>query len=143
MVRDTLDAEGDGWSYVWTAAALRCAIRHAVPILGRGGFTPHAIRHFRSLIPIAEKRDAQREAVERRYGYDTLADAAQAARVAEEEAGALIVELPAATLAGIRVKLRYADDYLANRMSRERQTMMPAPFKAVHEAVRRFAQVQA
>ncbi len=54
-----LPEEHQRWQHAWTGAGLRSAIAKAVPMLGRGGQTPHIIRRWRALMPVADAFDAE------------------------------------------------------------------------------------
>lgn len=147
LARETLweeGIEGVTWGHSWTGAALRFVIPRAVTILGRGGRTPHVVRRLRSLIPLADARDIKRRAVENCFQSDALGDAMRDARKIEEEAVQRIIELPAATLTGVAVKLRYAEVWQADRREMSGWSLpLPGCFVAVHEAIRQATGGQA
>jgi hypothetical protein len=53
----------------WNGAALRTVIALAVPVLGRGGQTPHRVRRWKAILPLADAFDARVAEVEAATGY--------------------------------------------------------------------------
>lgn len=94
---------------VWTAAGLRVAIRYAVLIFGTGGQTPHRIRRWRSLLPIAEAFNARADVLDARFYVGDLSAAAREADRARVAAEARFSRIPARTVEGLAVKVRYMD----------------------------------
>ncbi|MHC2016240.1 hypothetical protein [Methylobacterium sp. CM6247] len=64
----------------WRGAVLRKVITLAVPVLGRGGQTPHRIRRWKAILPLADAFDARVAEVEAATGYVELEKALKAAR---------------------------------------------------------------
>lgn len=101
-----LPEDDQRWQRAWTGEALRFLITNAVGLFGKGGQTPHYIRHWRELLPIADAFDAEVSAVEAATDCKRLS---RAARDALERAQALRIEveqIPATTPEGLAVHLR-------------------------------------
>ena len=90
----------------WTEAGLRQVIDRAVPALGRGGQTPHHIRRWRGLLPLAATYDARREALDRRFRCQELSAERRAAEKAHHRANARVHRIPATTVEGLAVHTR-------------------------------------
>lgn len=91
---------------VWTAEGLRRVIRNAVPAFGRGGQTPHLVRHWKGLLPLAETWDARRADLKRRFRCRELSDAYMAAEKAANRAALRVHRIPATTVEGLAVHTR-------------------------------------
>lgn len=94
------------WHNAWTGDALRLAISQAVPALGRGGRTPHYIRRWRALLPIADAFDAEVEAVEALTNCRRLANERLAASGDVRKLQADINGMVAGTIDGLAVHAR-------------------------------------
>jgi hypothetical protein len=92
--------------YGWTAEALQRAIGSAVSLFGRGGQTPHMIRHWRSLLPAATAYDARRNELEQQFRIRALRDECEDARRAAGRAHAVRRRTPATTVEGLAVHTR-------------------------------------
>lgn len=91
---------------VWTAEGLRCVIRNAVPAFGRGGQTPHMVRHWKGLLPLAETWDGRRADLKLRFRCRELSDAAMAAEKVANRAALRVHRIPATTVEGLAVHTR-------------------------------------
>ena len=128
---------GDATFYSWTGPTLRAALAAVPGHFGRGGRTPFICRRLRALLPLADARDAARSRLARHHGMKQLGKAADAARKAEDEAAQLVIDLPASTLAGIALKLRYADARFAQNVERGGWNIpFPDFYTAVHASIR-------
>lgn len=94
------------WQNAWTGEALRLAISQAVPALGRGGRTPHYIRRWRALLPIADAFDAEVGAVEALTNCRRLANERLAASGDMRKLQADINGMVAETIDGLAVHAR-------------------------------------
>lgn len=95
----------------WTGKALREVIALAVPVLGRGGQTPHRIRRWKSLLPIADAFDARAEAVEAATNHAELDRARQAAEAAVSELNTELSRSVATTPEGMAGLVRVIGRY--------------------------------
>lgn len=91
---------------VWTAEGLRRVIKGAVLVFGRGGQTPHLIRHWKGLLPLAETWDARRADLRLRFRCRELSEAYSAAEKAVSRASVQIHRIPATTVEGLAVHTR-------------------------------------
>lgn len=91
---------------VWTAEGLRRVIRNAVPAFGRGGQTPHMVRHWKGLLPLAEAWDARRADLKLRFRCEALSDAYMAAEKTANRAALQVHRIPATTVEGLAVHTR-------------------------------------
>ncbi|MER2250867.1 hypothetical protein ABS772_13180 [Methylorubrum podarium] len=98
--------DGQIWQQVWTGKALRMVIEHAVPVLGQGGQTPHRIKRWRELLPVADIFDARVAAVRTLSDYDRLRDASHAVDAAVLDLRFAISRSVAATADGLAVHVR-------------------------------------
>lgn len=96
----------NGADQTWTEAGLRQVIAGAVPALGRGGQTPHRIRRWRGLIPLAKVYDERRDALDRRFRCSELSAKRQTAEIAQRRACARLHRIPATTVDGLAVHTR-------------------------------------
>ncbi|WP_375461126.1 hypothetical protein [uncultured Enterovirga sp.] len=100
------------WANRWDGQMLRDLLRWLPEVRGRAGRTPFLIRRLRQLLPLAEARDAQNARWREHYQLDAHHEAGTATRKAVSEAEAAVIALPAATLAGVAVKARLAEEWL-------------------------------
>ncbi|GJE14561.1 hypothetical protein [Methylobacterium longum] len=91
---------------VWTAEGLRRVIRNAVPAFGRGGQTPHMVRRWKGLLPLAEAWDARRADLKLRFRCKELSDAYRAAEKTANRATLQVHRIPAMTVEGLAVHTR-------------------------------------
>ena len=98
--------DGQIWQQVWTGKTLRTLIEHAVPVLGQGGQTPHRIKRWRELLPIADTFDARVAAVRTLSDHERLRDESHAADVAVLDLQYAISKTVAATTEGLAVHVR-------------------------------------
>jgi hypothetical protein len=99
----------DPMTKAWTAEGLRSVIRNAVLLFGRGGQTPHLIREWRSLVPVAEAFESRRAEMNARLRCDELETARKAASGAHHAAVVALADMPAKTLDGLALKTRQLD----------------------------------
>ncbi|WP_238297641.1 hypothetical protein, partial [Methylobacterium soli] len=93
----------------WTAEGLRSAIRNAVFLFGKGGQTPHLIREWRILLPVAEAFENRRAEMNARFRCDDLVAARKVASGAHHAAVVASADMPAKTLDGLALKTRQLD----------------------------------
>lgn len=94
--------------HAWTERGLQRVISRAVDVFGQGGQTPHRIRRWKSLLPIAAAFDARHEQLRREFRIDEL-DASRDS--ADREVGRAIQRFEATvagTIEGLAAKVRYA-----------------------------------
>ena len=104
--------DGDGWGpQAWTAPDLRTAISTAVDVHGRAGRTPHTIRRYRALLPIAEDFDRRRRECEDRFWVKELSDARRDAENARSLAERRLNAFTASTLDGLAVITRHVGTF--------------------------------
>lgn len=92
--------------YGWTAKALQCAIEVAPSLFGKAGQTPHRIRRWRSLLPVATAYDAHHDALKREFRVRELRAESDAATKAKHRARARLQRIPATTVEGLAVHTR-------------------------------------
>lgn len=102
---------GLGMSQAWTADGLRTAIQHAPAIHGRAGRTPHMIRRWRTLLPIAEAFDARHDELEARYRIKELSAAVRDTHRAMISAQEAMSATRATTPAGLAAITRHLGDF--------------------------------
>lgn len=90
----------------WTAEGLRQAIKLAPSAFGRAGQTPHEIRRWRGMLPLAEAYDTRRTDLVRRFRCQELAAEAEAAEAAQRRASRQVHAIPATTVDGLAVHTR-------------------------------------
>ena len=100
------DSGANEANQTWTEPGLRRVIAEAVPALGRGGQTPHRIRRWRGLIPLAKIYDERRDALDRRFRCSELSAKRQTAETAQRRACARLHRIPATTVEGLAVHTR-------------------------------------
>ncbi|MBA9069913.1 hypothetical protein FHR71_003674 [Methylobacterium sp. RAS18] len=103
---DDLPEDHQRWQHAWTGKALRLAISRAVPVLGHGGRTPHHVKRWRELLPIADAFDAEVEAVEVVTDVARLTDEARAASAMVSGLRSKIGGMTATTPDGLAVHVR-------------------------------------
>ncbi|WP_342150405.1 hypothetical protein [Methylorubrum sp. SB2] len=96
------------WQHAWTGAGLRYAIANAVRYLGRGGQTPHDVRRWRALLPIADAFDAEVAKAYAASDYNRLKDEAASAAAKVRGLRIDIRDLTATTPEGLAVHVRLA-----------------------------------
>lgn len=94
------------WRYAWTGEGLRAVIAKAVPALGRGGQTPHVIRRWRALLPIADAFDAEVAAVRTLTDCARLSTEAADARDKAQALRCHVLSTVATTPEGLAVQVR-------------------------------------
>ena len=106
------DYDSEHWeNQAWTGKALRTVIDRAVPVLGRGGQTPFAIRRWKALLPVADAFDAQAEAIELRTDFRRLDAERDAARKACERLRGGIADKVATTPEGMAALVMVTREY--------------------------------
>lgn len=95
----------------WTVPLLREAIRQAVSLLGQGGQTPHRIRRWRQLLPVAEGFDAEMDAIKATTGLEALSQARRTAEKELSEARLALHGMVATTPEGLAVLTRLIGSY--------------------------------
>ncbi|KQP16543.1 hypothetical protein [Methylobacterium sp. Leaf93] len=95
----------------WTGQALREAIRQAVTLMGRGGQTPHRIRRWHQMLPIADAFDAQMQGIEAASNYQGLRLARREAEMELHAARLAIHGMVATTPEGLAVLTRLIGSY--------------------------------
>ncbi|CAA2144288.1 hypothetical protein [Methylobacterium bullatum] len=95
----------------WTGQALREAIRQAVTIMGRGGQTPHRIRRWHKMLPIADAFDTQMQGIEATSNYQGLRLARCEAEKELHAARLAIHGMVATTPEGLAVLTRLIGSY--------------------------------
>lgn len=95
----------------WTGKALREVIALAVPCLGQGGQTPHRVRRWKSLLPIADAFDARVAEVEAATNSAELGVARDAATAAVKALTKDISRLTATTPEGMAGLVRVIGAY--------------------------------
>lgn len=93
----------------WTGVGLRRAIEYAVADLGPAGRTPHLLRRWRGLLPVADAYDEHLQGVYLRHRTRDLHAAEQQAQEALYEARARVQAIPANTPEGLAVHVRLFD----------------------------------
>ena len=101
---------------VWTAESLRATIRNAVLLFGKGGQTPHQIREWRSLLPVAEAFESRRADLNVGFRYDELRAARKTASEVHHAAVVAFADMPAKTLDGLVLKTRQLEGCGWHRM---------------------------
>lgn len=94
--------------HAWTGHGLRRVIERAIIVLGQGGQTPHRIRRWKALLPIAAAFDARHQELSQRYRLAEFDKARDDAHRAESAACDRLDGLTATTAEGLAVKVRYA-----------------------------------
>lgn len=77
-----------------------------MPAFGRGGQTPHLVRHWKGLLPMAETWDARRADLRLRFRCRELSEAYSAAEKAQRQAALRVHQIPATTVDGLAVHTR-------------------------------------
>ena len=103
------DGKPDPMAQAWTVEGLRATIGDAVLLFGRGGQTPHLIREWRSLLPVAEAFERRRTEMDARFRCKELSAARKAASGAHHAARVTFSDMPAKTLDGLALKTRQLD----------------------------------
>lgn len=94
------------WQRVWTGKTLRTLIAHAVPVLGQGGQTPHRIKRWRELLPMADAFDARVACVRSLSNYEQLRDESHAAAATISDLRYALSRMVATTPEGLAVHVR-------------------------------------
>jgi len=124
------------WQHAWTGAGLRYAIANGVRYLGQGGQTPHDVRRWRALLPIADAFDAEVAKAYATSDYCRLRDEATAAteeaRGLDISARGLIATTPEGLAVNVRLTLadnpnKTADDHSALMRSAAAVAGVPLP----------------
>lgn len=122
----------DGMDQRWTGPMLRATLRSLRAINKRGGRTPNLIRHYRSLVLVADDRDSTSASWRERLDLDRLSDECRRAQEAVAAAQAEVEALPATTLAGLAVKARHAQAWVDYNQRRGGWSLkLPACVQAV------------
>jgi hypothetical protein len=103
----TNDPDDDGSSQAWTGNGLRSVIEYAVPAFGTGGQTPHRIREWKALLPVADAFDGRRAHFERLFRVNKLSDASRKARDAEYLLSRKLATFTASTVDGLGAITRH------------------------------------
>lgn len=94
----------------WTAEGLQRAIAFAPSLFGRAGQTPHRIRRWRTLLPIATAYDARHDALKQQFQVRELRTEEEATGKAARVARARLARMPATTVQGLAVHTRTLAD---------------------------------
>lgn len=95
----------------WTGVTLRRAIQYAVQDLGPAGRTPHLLRRWRGLLPIADAYDQCEQQAWLRHRTRELHDEEQRIDKAVQDARARLRSIPAKTSAGLTVHVRMFEGF--------------------------------
>lgn len=112
------------WKQVWTGKALRTLIAHAVPVLGQGGQTPHRIKRWRELLPMADSFDARVAAIRSLSNYARLRDEAHATAATVSDLRYAISRMVATTAEGLAVHVRLLVASQMRRRNSEYETLL-------------------
>jgi hypothetical protein len=111
----------------WTAAGLQRAIEFAPSLFGRAGQTPHRIRRWRALLPIAAAYDTRHDTLKKQFRVRELRAEEEAAAKVARRARARLARMPATTIEGLAVHTRtLADTPWYNEHSRQTALLLSA-----------------
>lgn len=119
-----LPDDGQIWQQVWTGKALRTLIEHAVPVLGQGGQTPHRIKRWRELLPMADAFDARVSSVRSLSSYERFQDEAHAAAATVSDLRYALSRMVATTPEGLAVHVRLLVASQVRTRSTEYETLL-------------------
>ena len=101
----------------WTAEALKTAIALAPDAFGPAGRTPHHIRRWRGLLPLAEAYDARHAEMDQHFRCKDLFAEERAADQARSASFEAVNALTATTIDGLAIKARHCHIYEWHKMS--------------------------